>query len=60
MSHPMRDWQDERTRGTKTYFETNLWGMEWTGFGKPRPFIEIHSQAARCDPQSAGRGRLGA
>jgi ubiquinone/menaquinone biosynthesis C-methylase UbiE len=40
MSHPMRDWQDERTRGTKTYFETNLWGMEWAGFGKPRPFME--------------------
>ena len=40
MSHPMRDWQDERTRGTKTYFETNLWGMEWAGFGQPRPFME--------------------
>ena len=40
MSHPMRDWQDERTRGTKTYFETNLWGMGWAGFGKPRPFME--------------------
>jgi SAM-dependent methyltransferase len=40
MSHPMRDWGDERTRGEKPYFETNLWGCHWKGFGHPRPFVQ--------------------
>ncbi|MER8778290.1 class I SAM-dependent methyltransferase [Mesorhizobium sp. M0220] len=42
MGHPMRDWQDTRTRGTKTYFETNRWGMHWGGFGEPNPYVESY------------------
>lgn len=42
MSHPMRDWTDERARGEKTYFETNLWGCRWKGFGHPQPFVHSY------------------
>lgn len=40
MSHPMRDWSDPRTHGDGTYFDTNLWGVHWSGFGEPRPYVE--------------------
>ncbi|MET2827166.1 class I SAM-dependent DNA methyltransferase [Mesorhizobium shangrilense] len=42
MGHPMRDWADVRTRGRKTYFETNRWGMYWSGFGEPNPYVESY------------------
>lgn len=42
MGHPMRDWTDVRTRGQKTYFETNRWGMYWGGFGEPNPYVESY------------------
>ncbi|MEO3999062.1 class I SAM-dependent methyltransferase [Mesorhizobium sp. CAU 1732] len=42
MGHPMRDWQDERARGGGTYFETNLWGMHWGGFGEPAPYVQSY------------------
>lgn len=42
MGHPMRDWQDAHARGMKTYFETNRWGMHWSGFGEPNPYVESY------------------
>lgn len=42
MGHPMRDWIDERTRGGGTYFDTTRFGMYWSGFGEPRPFVETY------------------
>ena len=42
MSHPMRDWMDERTRGNASYFATTRWGMHWRGFGEPYPFVECY------------------
>jgi ubiquinone/menaquinone biosynthesis C-methylase UbiE len=42
MGHPMRDWMDPRTHGGKSYFETNRWGVHWTGFGEPNPFVESY------------------
>ncbi len=42
MGHPMRDWADVRARGQKTYFETNRWGMYWSGFGEPNPYVESY------------------
>ncbi len=42
MSHPMRDWGDERARGEKPYFKTNLWGCHWKGFGHPQPFVQSY------------------
>jgi len=42
MSHPMRDWGDPRTHGGGTYFDTTRFGLEWSGFGEPRPFVEAY------------------
>ncbi|MDR3400490.1 MAG: class I SAM-dependent methyltransferase [Pandoraea sp.] len=42
MGHPMRDWLDERTRRNRTYFETTRFGMYWSGFGEPKPFVESY------------------
>ena len=42
MGHPMRDWTDERTRGNGTYFDTTLFGMHWSGFGEPKPYVECY------------------
>ncbi len=42
MGHPMRDWADVRSRGQKSYFETNRWGMHWAGFGEPKPYVESY------------------
>ena len=42
LSHPMRDWMDERTRGEGSYFATTRWGMHWRGFGEPYPFVESY------------------
>ncbi|WP_269501447.1 class I SAM-dependent methyltransferase [Burkholderia sp. IMCC1007] len=40
MAHPMRDWMDERTHGEGTYFDTNRFGLYWSGFGEPKPYVE--------------------
>ena len=40
MAHPMRDWMDERTRGEGTYFDTSRFGLHWSGFGEPKPYVE--------------------
>ena len=42
MEHPMRDWMDERTHGGGDYFDTTLFGMHWSGFGEPRPFVQCY------------------
>jgi len=38
----MRDWIDERTHGERTYFETSRFGMHWSGFGEPKPYVEAY------------------
>ena len=40
MGHPMRDWLDERTRRNRPYFDTTKFGMYWSGFGEPKPYVE--------------------
>jgi len=40
MSHPMRDWIDTRTRGSRSYFQTTRFGLHWGGFGEPKPWVE--------------------
>ncbi|WP_296653524.1 class I SAM-dependent methyltransferase [Paraburkholderia sp.] len=40
MAHPMRDWIDTRTRGSRSYFETTRFGLRWGGFGEPKPYVE--------------------
>lgn len=40
MAHPMRDWIDTRTRGSRTYFDTTRFGLHWGGFGEPKPWVE--------------------
>jgi 2-polyprenyl-6-hydroxyphenyl methylase/3-demethylubiquinone-9 3-methyltransferase len=42
MSHPMRDWMDDRTHGDARYNDTNRFGMHWGGFGEPRPYVESY------------------
>jgi hypothetical protein len=42
MSHPMRDWMDARTHGGRGYYEPNRFGMYWSGFGEPRPYVESY------------------
>jgi 2-polyprenyl-6-hydroxyphenyl methylase/3-demethylubiquinone-9 3-methyltransferase len=42
MGHPMRDWMDERTHGGHGYHETSRFGMHWSGFGEPRPYVECY------------------
>lgn len=42
MGHPMRDWLDERTRRNRTYFEITRFGMYWSGFGEPKPYVESY------------------
>ena len=57
MSHPMRDWMDERTHGSRGYYEPNRFGMHWSGFGEPRPYVECYRRplAAILNPL-AGAG----
>ncbi|MCP3098670.1 class I SAM-dependent methyltransferase [Myxococcus sp. K15C18031901] len=40
MAHPMRDWNDVRCRGGGTYFDTTRFGMYWSGFGEPKPYVQ--------------------
>jgi ubiquinone/menaquinone biosynthesis C-methylase UbiE len=42
MVHPMRDWLDERTHNGRTYFDTVCFGIHWSGFGEPKPFVESY------------------
>jgi ubiquinone/menaquinone biosynthesis C-methylase UbiE len=42
MAHPMRDWMDERTRGHGTYFDTSRFGVHWSGFGEPKPYVQAY------------------
>ncbi|HEV2560087.1 MAG TPA: methyltransferase domain-containing protein [Microvirga sp.] len=56
MGHPMRDWMDPRTRGGGSYFETRLFGLEWSGFGEARPYVESFRRplSAILNPLAAG------
>jgi 2-polyprenyl-6-hydroxyphenyl methylase/3-demethylubiquinone-9 3-methyltransferase len=40
LAHPMSDWADERIRGESIYYERARFGLHWTGFGDPYPFVE--------------------
>jgi len=42
MAHPMRDWIDERTHGEGTYFTTSRFGLHWSGFGEPKPYVQAY------------------
>ncbi|WP_087687805.1 class I SAM-dependent methyltransferase [Pandoraea sp. PE-S2R-1] len=42
MGHPMRDWIDERTRRNRPYFDITKFGMYWSGFGEPKPYVESY------------------
>lgn len=42
MAHPMSDWNDERIRGDGPYYERSRFGMHWTGFGEPYPYVEAY------------------
>jgi SAM-dependent methyltransferase len=42
MSHPMTMWAHEPTRGDDPYFHTHRFGLHWSGFGEPRPFVEAY------------------
>ncbi len=42
MGHPMGDWLHPTIRGDGSYFERRRFGMHWTGFGEPRPFVESY------------------
>lgn len=42
MAHPMRDWMDERTHGDGTYFATSRFGLYWSGFGDPKPYVQAY------------------
>lgn len=40
MGHPMSDWMHPAIRGDGRYFERRRFGMHWSGFGEPQPFVE--------------------
>lgn len=42
LAHPMRDWIDTRTHHSRTYFETTRFGLHWSGFGEPKPYVEAY------------------
>jgi 2-polyprenyl-6-hydroxyphenyl methylase/3-demethylubiquinone-9 3-methyltransferase len=42
MSHPMSDWTNERIRGEGIYYERTRFGLHWTGFGEPAPYVEAY------------------
>ncbi|WP_027803847.1 class I SAM-dependent methyltransferase [Paraburkholderia dilworthii] len=42
MAHPMRDWMDVRTHGEGTYFATSRFGLYWSGFGEPKPYVQAY------------------
>jgi len=42
MAHPMADWNHPEIRRESIYYERSRFGMHWTGFGEPRPFVEAY------------------
>jgi ubiquinone/menaquinone biosynthesis C-methylase UbiE len=54
LAHPMRDWMDDRTHGDGTYHDTTLFGMHWSTFGEPRPYVESYRRplAALLNPMA--------
>jgi len=42
MAHPMGDWMHKEARGNKPYYERCRYGMYWTGFGEPKPYVECY------------------
>jgi ubiquinone/menaquinone biosynthesis C-methylase UbiE len=42
MQHPMSDWTKEKIRGESVYYQRSRYGLHWTGFGEPRPFVEAY------------------
>jgi len=42
MAHPMSDWTNENIRGESSYHERSRFGMYWTGFGEPYPYVEAY------------------
>ena len=42
MAHPMGDWLHDAIRGDAPYHERRRFGLHWSGFGEPRPFIESY------------------
>jgi len=45
MSHPMRDWIDERNHANATYFEVARFGSYWSGFGEPKPYVQVYRRS---------------
>ncbi|MDP9652022.1 hypothetical protein J2793_007497, partial [Paraburkholderia caledonica] len=33
---------DERTRGEEAYFTTSRFGLYWSGFGEPKPYVQAY------------------
>ncbi|AKT38466.1 class I SAM-dependent methyltransferase [Chondromyces crocatus] len=42
MGHPMGDWNHPEIRGEGAYHERRHFGLHWSGFGEPRPFVESY------------------
>ncbi|UVF19862.1 class I SAM-dependent methyltransferase [Microvirga terrae] len=42
MAHPMADWMHPEIRQESIYYERSRFGMHWTGFGEPRPYVEAY------------------
>lgn len=40
LGHPMNDWNHEAIRGGSVYYERHRFGLHWSGFGEPKPYIE--------------------
>jgi SAM-dependent methyltransferase len=40
MGHPMSDWLHPTIRGGSIYYDRAKFGMHWSGFGEPKPFVE--------------------
>jgi 2-polyprenyl-6-hydroxyphenyl methylase/3-demethylubiquinone-9 3-methyltransferase len=60
MAHPMRDWMDERSHVGRTYFDTARWGLHWSGFGEPKPYVECYRRplSAILNPLAESGWRL--
>jgi ubiquinone/menaquinone biosynthesis C-methylase UbiE len=42
LNHPMADWMHEAVRGQSVYYERSRYGLHWTGFGEPYPYVEAY------------------
>jgi hypothetical protein len=38
----MRDWMDARTHAGQIYFATSRFGLHWSGFGEPKPYLRAY------------------